>query len=61
MNAEVELIDGLGNTVKKTRITLMSGTNQLVLPNTSSLPVGIYTLRAHAEGDIILRRVMKQN
>jgi hypothetical protein len=57
----IELIDVLGNVVRKKAFEIIPGINQIVIDNTSSLPAGIYFLRITAGDKTIQKRVLKQN
>lgn len=59
--AEVDLIDAAGKTVRKTSFEVISGVNRLSIENTDLLSVGIYFLRVNVAGNIIQKRVIKQN
>lgn len=59
--AEVDLIDAAGKTVRKTSFEVSSGVNRLSIENTDLLSVGIYFLRVNVAGNIIQKRVIKQN
>ena len=58
---EMELIDALGNFVRKKDFEIISGINQLIIDNTASLPAGIYFLRITTGDKTIQKRVLKQN
>jgi hypothetical protein len=57
----MELIDVMGNAVRKKAFEIIPGINQLVIDNTASLPAGIYFLRIKAGDKTIQKRVLKQN
>lgn len=59
--AKAELVDYLGNVVKRNSFDIREGVNQLVFPNMEMLSAGIYILRVEFQGMVIHRRVLKEN
>lgn len=59
--ADVTLIDAAGKTVYETSFEISSGANRLSIGDTDLLPTGIYFLRVNVAGNIIQKRVIKQN
>ena len=57
---KIELIDGFGKIVRTETQQVDAGTNSLGIYNTSTLPGGIYVLRAFINGNMIYRKVMKE-
>lgn len=59
--AKADLIDQLGNTVKRKSIDIRDGITQFTFDNTNNLPVGIYILKVQMDEVTITRKVVKQN
>ena len=57
---EVSLIDLFGKRVKKQALIAYSGTNSLSLPETGSLPSGIYILEVRNMDKVLTQKVIKK-
>ena len=57
---EVSLRDLFGQTVKKQSVIAYSGTNSLSLPETGSLPAGIYILEVRNSDKVLTQKVIKK-
>jgi trimeric autotransporter adhesin len=58
--AEITLISPSGALLKKINYTLSSGSNNLTVTGTGSLPAGIYILKASVNGEIITKTLLKK-
>jgi hypothetical protein len=58
---DVQLIDMMGKTVKKTSFLVQEGINSLNLPNTDNLPAGMYIFQLSHQGEILTSKVIKKN
>jgi hypothetical protein len=56
---KAELVDQLGNTVRRKSFETREGMNSLAFDNTNVLPNGVYVLRVELAGMIIYKKVMK--
>ena len=59
--AKAELIDQLGNTVKRKSLDIREGSSRFDFENTGSLAAGVYILKIQMGEAIIYRKVVKQN
>lgn len=59
--AKIELIDGFGRTIRSESRQLKAGSNSLSISNTDNVPAGIYVLRASINGNVLVRKVMKES
>lgn len=59
--AKTELVNAMGNSVKRKIFDIREGVNQLTFDNMGALPAGIYILKIEYEGTFIYKNVMKQN
>lgn len=59
--AKIELIDGFGRTIRSESRQLKAGSNSLSISNTDNVPAGIYVLRATINGNVLVRKVMKES
>jgi trimeric autotransporter adhesin len=58
---KMELVNHLGQPVRRKATEVVDGVSQLSFENTGSLPAGIYVLKAELNGLVIYRKVLKQN
>lgn len=58
---DVQLIDMMGKTVKKTSFIVQEGINSLNLANTDNLPAGMYIFQLSHQGEILTSKVIKKN
>ncbi len=58
--ADVDMIDGAGEIIRKLKFTLQVGQNSFSINDTDNLPAGIYTLRVRTASHSIHKRVVKQ-
>jgi hypothetical protein len=58
---DVQLIDMMGKTVKKTSFIVQEGINSLNLGNTDNLPAGMYIFQLSHQGEILTSKVIKKN
>jgi trimeric autotransporter adhesin len=57
--AKAELVDQLGNAIRRKSFEIREGMNSLAFDNTSVLPNGIYVLRVEMAGMVVYKKVMK--
>ena len=57
--ARIDLIDANGKIVRAENQQIFSGSNSLSISNTTTLPAGMYVLRALINGNMIFRKVIK--
>ncbi len=55
------LIDISGKIIRQSRFNITRGINRLQMHDNGGLPAGIYTLRIMADGNMLQKRVVKQN
>jgi hypothetical protein len=60
-SAEAELINTYGMVMRKTKVDLSAGNNNLSFANTNDLPAGTYILRIKTNEGSIQKTVIKQN
>lgn len=57
--AKVDLIDSYGKSVRSETLRIFPGVNALTITNTSGIAKGFYMLKASLNGNIIIRKVLK--
>jgi trimeric autotransporter adhesin len=60
-SGKMELLNHLGQPVRRKAIEVTEGMSQFSFDNTGSLPAGVYILKAEMDGLMILTKVLKQN
>ena len=58
---DVQLIDMMGKTVKKTSYIVQEGINSLNLGNTDNLAAGMYIFQLSHQGEVLTSKVIKKN